>query len=200
MDGEHLKWNSTDWNAEGCWRELGASHREVLFKSDSGSLDWHCIAPRAAAKVQIGKEPAIEGWGYAEHLHLTVAPWQLPIRRLRWGRFVNSTDALTWIDWSGTYSRRVVYFNGSAMGGAEITDSDVTLTEDRATLSLDRGIVLRDGKLGSTALAMIPNLARLFPDSILNIRECKWLSRAVLSRPGQPDSVGMAIHEVVEWP
>jgi hypothetical protein len=67
-------------------------------------------------------------------------------------------------------------------------------------LSLDTGTILRDGLLGSTALSVIPHLDRLFPDSILNMRECKWLSRAVLRRPGHPDSIGMAIHEVVDWP
>jgi hypothetical protein len=35
---------------------------------------------------------------------------------------------------------------------------------------------------------------------MLNVRERKWLSRAVLRRTGLPDSIGMAIHEVVEWP
>jgi hypothetical protein len=44
------------------------------------------------------------------------------------------------------------------------------------------------------------NLKNLFPDSVLNMRECKWVSTAVLRLPGHPDSTGMAIHEVVEWP
>ena len=61
-------------------------------------------------------------------------------------------------------------------------------------------LTLPTGPLGATALAVIPDLDRLFRASILAVRECKWLSRAVLHRPGQPDSDGMAIHEVVEWP
>jgi hypothetical protein len=132
-------------------------------------------------------------------LRLTVAPWKLPIKRLRWGRFVNATDTVVWIDWSGTFVRRDVFWNGRSVDAREIGDTEIVF-EDGWVMSLDRGAVLRDGILGATALAVIPNLNRLFPDSILNMRECKWLSRAVLRRAGMPDSVGMAIHEVVEWP
>ena len=200
VQGDEIVWESPAWQAAGSWRGLGGGHENVLFASKDGSLDWNCVAPRAAARVQIGSEPTIEGWGYAEHLRLTLAPWLLPIRRLRWGRFVNARDALVWIDWSGAYNKRVVYLNGSAVTATEIGDGEVALAEDGARLTLDKGMVLREGVLGSTALKVIPNLDRLFPHSILNMRECKWLSRAVLRRTGQPDSPGIAIHEVVEWP
>ncbi|HET9405690.1 MAG TPA: hypothetical protein VFO39_00485 [Candidatus Sulfotelmatobacter sp.] len=195
-----IAWECPDWRAVGSWRDLSPPHENVLFESDSGLLAWNCLAPRAASAVRIDPDPAIEGWGYVEHLRLSVAPWQLPIRRLRWGRFVNATDALVWIDWSGSYNTRVVYLNGSSVCATEIGDSELVLAENAAVLSLDRGTILRDGLLGSTALSVIPHLNRLFPDSILNMRECKWLSRAMLRQPGHPDSIGMAIHEVVDWP
>lgn len=200
IHGDQLVWESPEWRAAGSWRDLSPSRENVLFESESGSLEWNCLAPRAAAAVRIDVKPAIKGWGYAEHLRLSLAPWRLPIRRLRWGRFVNATDALVWIDWSGSYNRRVVYLNGSSVCAQEIGDSELVLAENAAVLSLDTRTVLRDGLLGSTALSVIPHLDRLFPDSILNMRECKWLSHAVLRRPGHPDSIGMAIHEVVEWP
>lgn len=200
LHAEQIVWESPHWRAAGNWRDLSPRHENVLFESESGSLAWNCLAPRAASAVQIDAEPAIEGWGYAEHLRLSVAPWQLPIRRLRWGRFVNATDALVWIDWSGSYNTRVVYLNGSSVCATEIGDGELVLAENAGVLSLDTGTTLRDGLLGSTALSVIPQLERLFPSSILNMRECKWLSRAVLRRPGHPDSIGMAIHEVVDWP
>jgi hypothetical protein len=198
--GDRIVWESPEWRASGSWRDVSPSHNNVLFESESGSLEWNCLAPRAAAAVEIDSKPAIQGWGYAEHLRLSIAPWRLPIRRLRWGRFVNATDALVWIDWGGSYNRRVVYLNGSSVCATEISDRELVLAQNVAVLSLDTGTVLRDGLLGSTALSVIPHLDRLFPDSILNMRECKWLSGAVLRRPGHPDSVGIAIHEVVEWP
>jgi hypothetical protein len=150
--------------------------------------------------MQIGFGDLLQGWGYAEHLRLSVPPWRLPIRRLRWGRFVNATDALVWIDWTGPYNKRIVYLNGSLASAQNINDDEIVLAQGKAVLHLEQKQVIREGKLGATALSVIPQLNRLFPDSVLNIRECKWLSTAALRLPGHPDSTGMAIHEVVEWP
>lgn len=200
VHGKHIEWTAPNWDAAGIWREPGPSQRNILFDSDAGSLDWNCVAPRAAASMQIGTALKIDGWGYVEHLRLTLAPWKLPIRRLRWGRFVNATDALVWIDWSGPYNKKAVYLNGTEVSARKIGDSEVVIEESDAVLTLDRKNVLREGALGSTALKVIPNVEKLFQESILNMRECKWLSGAVLRRPGQADSLGTAIHEVVEWP
>ena len=200
LQGDQISWQSPDWLVAGTWQDLGPSYSNLLFQSESGSLEWNCIAPRASAVIRVGSEPTLRGWGYVEHLRLSLAPWKLPIRRLRWGRFVNETDALVWIDWSGPYTKRVVYLNGTVVTATEISDSEIVLKDQEGVLRLDAAFVLRDGLLGSTALSVVPHLDRVFPDSVLNMRECKWLSRAVLQRPGYPDSIGMAIHEVVEWP
>lgn len=198
--GDEILWEASDWKAAGTWCQLGSGFGSLLFKSKDGFLDWNCVAPRSAAFVETGLGSRIEGWGYVEHLRLTLAPWMLPIRRLRWGRFVNATDALVWIDWSGSYNKRSVHLNGVEVSAAEIDEHNVVLEKNGPVLALDCGSVLREGALGSTALRVIPNLERLFPGSILNMMEHKWLSGAVLRRKGQPDSTGMAIHEVVEWP
>jgi hypothetical protein len=189
-----------DWRFAGQWQQLGPAHADTLFQSESGSLEWNCLAPRAVANVQVGEEPVTEGWGYVEYLRLTLPPWKLPISRLRWGRFVNATDALVWIDWNGTYNKRVAYLNGQPVLPSAISDSEVVLSEEGATLYLADKNVIREGRLGETALSVIANLDRIFPQSVSNMRECKWLSRATLRRPGLPDSIGFAIHEVVEWP
>ncbi len=195
-----IGWYSPKWKTRASWNNLGAAHHEVLFQSGSGTLQWDCIAPRAAALVKIDSGDSLQGWGYAEYLRLSVAPWRLPIRRLRWGRFVNATDAIVWIDWSGPYTKRIVYLNGSSVSAASVSDREVVLTGEAAVLHLDDSQVIRDGLLGETALSALPKLTDLFPESVLNMRECKWVSRAVLRRAGCPDSSGMAIHEVVEWP
>jgi hypothetical protein len=198
-----VEWRSRAWKAEGRWSEAAAGMSEVLFDSPAGSLRWNCIAPRASARLRIG-EDEMQGWGYVEHLQLSMAPWRLPIQQLRWGRFISATDALVWIDWRGSYNRQVVYYNGSPVSAREISDSKIVLADGGAhggaVLSLETEATLREGLLGTTALAVLPNLDRLFPARILKVREQKWLSRGVLRRPGRPDSTGMAIHEVVEWP
>jgi hypothetical protein len=200
FEGDCIEWHSPKWQARGSWNHLGSAHHELLFESDCGSLEWNCLAPRAASTMQIGSGNPFQGWGYAEHIHLSVPPWRLPIRRLRWGRFVNATDALVWIDWTGPSNRRIVYLNGSLASAKNINDDEIVLAPVKATLHLEQKQVIRDGKLGTTALSVVPRLNHLFPDSVLNTHECKWLSTAVLRRPGRPDSTGMAIHEVVEWP
>jgi hypothetical protein len=200
FEGGRIEWQSPKWQAQGNWKDLGVEHHEVLFESEAGVLEWNCLAPRAISSMQIGSGDLSQGWGYAEHLRLSVPPWRLPIRRLRWGRFVNATDALVWIDWSGPYNKQVVFLNGSLVSAETINDEEIVLAAEEVTLYLEDKQVIRDGKLGATALSVIPKLSDIFPASVLNVRERKWLSVAVLRRPGYPDSTGMAIHEVVEWP
>jgi|WetSurMetagenome_2_1015567.scaffolds.fasta_scaffold126209_2 hypothetical protein len=197
--GNGIEWKSRAWKAEGRWDEPAKGMSEVLFDSPDGSLEWHCVAPRALARLNINGDE-IRGWGYVERLRLSVAPWRLPIQQLRWGRFINATDILVWIDWRGPYNRQAVYYNGAAAAAREISDRTIALADGGVVLSLETEATLREGMLGATALAVLPNLDRLFPARILNVREQKWLSRGVLRRPGRPDSTGIAIHEVVEWP
>jgi hypothetical protein len=194
-----IEWKSRAWKTEGYWSEPAAGIQEVLFDSPAGSLEWNCIAPRASARLRIDGDE-IQEWGYVEYLQLSVAPWCLPIRKLRWGRFINATDAIVWIDWRGPYNRQVLYYNGASVSAREIGDRKVVLSDGDVVLSLETEATLREGLLGATALAVLPNLDRIFPARILKVREQKWLSRGVLRRPGRPDSAGMAIHEVVEWP
>ncbi|MBI5086624.1 MAG: hypothetical protein HZB13_18765 [Acidobacteria bacterium] len=196
----NVEWTSPVWKVAGRWTETGTAIREVLFESDAGLLEWNCVAPRSLAEVRTDDGAVYRGFGYAEHLRLTIPPWRLPIRLLRWGRFVNERDALVWIDWRGPHNKQVVYDNGLRVAAASIGDSAVQIEQNGAVLSLDRGVILREGKLGNTALSVLAHIDRILPASTLAMRECKWLSRAVLRRPGRADSVGMAIHEVVEWP
>jgi len=200
IEGGCIDWRSSKFRARGTWNNPSPAHHQVLFRSGFGSLSWNCLAPRAASTMKIGSADPSHGWGYAEHIHLTVPLWRLPIRRLRWGRFVNATDALVWIDWTGPYNKRIVYLNGSPVSAERIDDQEIVLEQEKAVLHLKQREVIREGKLGATALSVIAHLSHLLPDSVLNIRECKWLSTAVLRLPGHPDSRGMAIHEVVEWP
>ena len=195
-----IDWKSSAWRAEGSWCDTDCALREVLIESDAGSVEWNCLAPRAVAEIRIGAKQPHRGWGYVEHLRLSIPPWRLPVRELRWGRFVNATDALVWIDARGSDSRQAVYHNGSSVSASSIGDAQIALADSKAVLSLDQGTVLRRGALGATVLSVLPGFKRLFPASVLSIHECKWLSRAILRRPGHAESLGMAIHEVVEWP
>jgi len=194
-----IQWQSRPWKTQAEWRDLGDPIHQTLLDTAEGSLNWHCLAPRSCAEFRLPGTNPIRGWGYVEHLQLSVAPWRLPIQQLRWGRFVNAEDAIVWIDWRGPETRQVVYHNGSPAAPASITDHQIDLPNS-TTLTLAPIATLREGPLGSTALAKLPHLDRIFPARILQVREHKWLSHATLRRPGRPDSTGLAIHEVVDWP
>jgi hypothetical protein len=189
-----LRWWSQALHIDGEWRADAPEIHETIFASDAGSIEWHCLMPRAQTCVH-----QVAGLGYAERLDMTIAPWKLPIRILRWGRFVTLSDWIVWIDWLGDFTRRIVYRNGE-MACASLLDDDRIEFRDGARLTMDRSLVLRDGPLGATALAVIPGVQDTFPARLLRVSECKWRSRGRLDRPGMPPVEGWAIHERVEWP
>jgi len=189
LDLPHMKIN-------GEWQPLDPAVRKVLLQTKSGTVDWNCVQPRARVSLSLGDAP-LQGIGYAECLTLTMPPWQLPLRRLRWGRYASRLHSLTWIDWQGERQIRCALRDGAECAPARISDR-VVHVDDQTFLELDRGAVLRDGELGRTVLHAAPGLRKLFPLWMRGIRETKWRSRAVLSCGGEWDS-GWAIHETVEW-
>ena len=199
LSGGTVTWRSRTLGVSGSWTALAEPLKQNVLASETGGVDWECIQPKSAASVQTGDEPAWSGLGYVERVRITVAPWQMPIDELRWGRFHSGADTVVWIDWRGARSRRLVFRNGAAVTAGRISDDGVALA-DEVRIEMEDHRVLREGLLGSTVLAGIPKLLRIVPGQILNVEETKWLSRASLRRPGAPAARGWAIHEVVRWP
>lgn len=105
---DKLRWNSESLGIEGEWEVAGKALRATVFASEKGTIEWHCIVPCGAARI--GNR---HGLGYVEHLDMTVSPWALPIRTLRWGRFTSETDWVVWIEWRGDDLRTMAWRNGS---------------------------------------------------------------------------------------
>ncbi len=180
--GDRIEWRAPEIDVEGTWLALEAPVSETLYDAD-GRVEWNCLQPRGSTQVHFAGE-RLCGLGYVERLTMTVPPWRLPIEELHWGRLLTAAGSVVWIDWRGSHSKQLVLRNGVAAEPELLT-----------RLELDRGLVLRDGALGKTALSIIPQVERLFPWRILRVQETKWRSRGVL------DGVsGWAIHEVVRWP
>lgn len=173
-----LEWDAPSLGVRGRWEALDPPIQESLM---DGACQWRCLAPRARAEVRVA-DRSIRGLGYAEHLTMTVAPWRLEIEELRWGRFLSETDGLVWIEWRGSNPVRLRWRNGIRC-------------REESRLDLRDREVLREGALVDTALAIIPNILKLFPSRIVGLRETKWRSRAALGA-----TEGWAIHEVVVWP
>jgi hypothetical protein len=193
-----------EWRAPGLklcaqWRRCLGEIRETVFQSAEGLVEWHCVMPKAVARAERPGHDPIEGLGYLEHLRITIPPWRLPIRRLRWGRYLSANHAVVWIDWEGDARTRLAFRNGLPAAAAAIENQVVAFT-DGARLELDGGLVLRRGTLGSTVLHAIPGLERLAPSRIFLVDECKWRSRGRLVCAGKEIDQGWCIHEEVTWP
>ncbi|MGD0667955.1 MAG: hypothetical protein ABSB23_10350 [Bryobacteraceae bacterium] len=194
LAGDSLHWRSGSLRIEGDWSADSAPLRAMVFSSGAGIVEWHCLMPRARARIG-----ARQGLGYAEHLTMTIAPWRLPLRTLRWGRFLSASEWAVWIDWQGEFTRTLVYRNGREAGTVSIEDARIVF-DDGTRLVLDRSLVIREGPLGLTALSGIPGIRALAAGRLLRATESKWRSRARLEREGAPPVEGWAIHETVEWP
>lgn len=194
-----VSWVSRGLGLCGEWRGCSPEIRETVFQSDHGSVEWECLIPNGVAVIERTQRPALRGIGYLERLRLTIPPWRLPIHRLRWGRFLSERNTLIWIDWEGDFRTRIVYSNGSRVHATSVS-SDELILEGGSRLAMDRGLVLREGKLGDTVLHSIPGLVRVAPPHIFLMDECKWRSRATLESPGCPSDRGWCIHEEVTWP
>ncbi len=193
-DGDRITWRDDALDIDGEWVADSPPLHETIFKCDEGAVVWQGLMPRAFARM--GQKT---GFGYVERLHMTIPPWRIPIKTLRWGRFCCAEEWVVWIDWIGEHNRRIVYRNGGTAEATRIGDERVEFAEG-ACLDLDCSHTIREGTLGSAALAGIPGLRDTLPIRLLRVNEHKWLSRAQFTQPGRPSTSGWAIHEVVQWP
>jgi hypothetical protein len=179
----------------GIWKADAAPVQRTVFENEAGSVEWNCLQPRSLVNLRIGGNE-FTGLGYAECLSVTLPPWQLPMRQLRWGRFVSAEESLAWVDWQGDYSTSFAIHNGRACETLAVSDSEIDLPGAR--LRMEESFALRAGRLGTTVLPGAPALRKLLPRSLRNIEEKKWRSRGVWNAQ-DGSSRGWVIHEVVHW-
>ncbi len=189
-----IRWVAPSLAIDARWRRGPTEIHRRLLEGKHGIVDWRCLVPGSAASTC-----AVAGLGYVECLRLTIPPWRLPIRKLRWGRFLSSRHSLIWIDWQGEVSIRLVFQNGHEAVPIRLDDDEILLG-DGTRATFDRGLTIRHGALGATVLDAIPGLRRVAPARIFQVEERKWRSRSTLTVPGEDADYGWSIHEVVEWP
>lgn len=169
----------------------------TLFESREGAAIWRCEIPNAETTVSSAGRVELQGDGYAEILEMSLPPWKLPIRELRWGRFATGAGSVVWIDWRGPNPLTLVTHDGVRDPSASVGDDTICWSGGHVTLEQHQRI--RDTKIGA-ALSAIPLLGRRLPQRIREAREQKWCSRARLARDGRPLESGWAIHELVSFP
>jgi len=195
-DGDSLTWGSVRLGASGSWVCQAGGIRRTLLRAEHGTVDWHCVCPKAHAVVRVD-DRTVCGVGYVERLTTTVKPWSLPLDELRWGRFLSHDDTMVWIGWCGAHPQSWIFVNGREESGATITPESVTLPQLGLTLALDRGRVLRTGRLLDTALRPVWAAAALMPRWRV-ASETKWVARGTVTRPERTIG-GWVVHEVVRW-
>ncbi len=168
----------------------------MLLETAEGSITWDCRLPCAEARIELEAAGRLSGLGYAEQLTSSVKPWRLPFDELRWGRFLSPEHAVTWIEWGGEEPRRWVFHNGLEISDATIGPGSVVLPNEHAAIELQDGVVLREGRLLSTALRSIPAARVWLRKTLKNAHETKWLTRGTLTT-SLGSSSGWAVHEVV---
>lgn len=179
----------------GKWTSAANAVSRNVFEGTAGYVRWNCIQPKSAVHLRIQSREFI-GLGYAECLTLTLPPWQLPMRQLRWGRYVSPEDCLAWVDWQGPFTTSFAFYNGQPSLPESISDSRIVLLD--GTLCVDDCLPLRSGRLAETLLPGAPGLGKVLPLSLFKIEEHKWRSRGHW-KASDHSSSGWVIHEVVHW-
>ncbi len=201
-DNRNLRWRNDALGVQGVWHRLGAIQPEPLVLDAQGERNvvWHNVAPRA--QVEIRTQNGIRcGFGYAECLTMTLPPWQLGMRRLRWGRFVAETHALAWIEWTMSSphgeDRRWLLVEGQPQQGFLLEPE--RLAWDGGELLFGADHVIRDGVIRDTALADTPWLRFLLPDRVCGIHEVKRFAPGTLRMPDGHETTGWVIDEYVHF-
>jgi len=197
VQDDGLRWDCGRLGVRATWTAAGVpAVQRVLLDTPDGSVTWRCHFPRAQARIDLTGTGQVSGLGYAEHITLSVKPWRLPFEQLLWGRFLSAEDAVTWIEWRGGEPRQWVFHNGDELRGATIGTERVELPGDRGVVELRDAVVLREGRLVTTALSAIPGAPLWLPAGIRNARESKWLAHGTLTTSTRSSS-GWAVHEAV---
>jgi hypothetical protein len=168
---------------------------ERLFESDDGVVEWRAEAPAAAVSLELRGFAPVQGPGYAERIFLSIPPWRLPIRELRWGRWLDTVAgrSVVWIDWRGVQPRTWVFVDGIKAPNAVVTDESISAGGVRVLLGERRA--LHERALADVVVT-IPPLRAVVPKSLLALREAKWCSAGVLLDGNAPAQTGFAIHEL----
>jgi len=191
------------WRAPalGCVIDVESRQRPIeerLLDDGTGIVDWRAEAPAAFVSVELRGFVPVQGSGYAERILITVPPWRLPIRELRWGRWLDaaSSRSVVWIDWRGEYPRTWVFVDGNMAPSAVVTDEGVCAGNVKVVVGERRTL---EAPAFSQIAAAIPSLQAVVPKSLLALRQTRWCSNSTLQEGNDAALSGRAIHEVVEF-
>lgn len=197
FDEGRVQWSCDALESGGVWVSSPPqpSFDRVLHRQGDGLLEWRCLQPLARATVEC-RGRRLCGSGYTECLTLTLAPWELPIDELRWGRAHFPGRSVVWVDWTGASPQRLVLVDGIEIPGAHVDRARIEALG--MALTLDERRVLREGLIADTSVGLVPGVREALSRARLLVDEHKWLATATLEENGVT-RLGTAIHEEVKW-
>jgi len=196
--GDVITWDCPGIRVTGKWSGQTPPIHRVLLQGRGGAIQWTCHMPRATATVRVG-EAALTGLGYVERLRLTIAPWRLPFRTLRWGRHTSADHSLVWIDWADGSEARWTWLDGAEQPGVELTHSGLAGLPGNTSLEFTDSRDVRDRAVLASLGQVLPRLRPRLAPRLSAMREHKRLSRSSLHRAGRTLDQGWSLHEQVTW-
>jgi hypothetical protein len=195
-DGDTISWHAEALDCCIVARTRQQAIRQRLLDDSTGIVEWRADAPAADVSVTLVGRAPVHGAGYAERLLITVPPWRLPIRELRWGRWIDDTAnrSVVWIDWRDASPRTWVFVNGQLAASAVVTDERVSAGAVDLRFGERRTL---DAWAFSQIVAAIPPLRAVVPKSLLALRQTRWCSDATLTDGDARALNGRAVHELV---
>lgn len=192
-----ITWETPTINGE--WQSSESEiHEFLLGTPQEPEIVWRCIQPNSHVTLfQKGKLP-IKGRGYVENIRLDIAPWNLPIKELFWGRFVSVSYTLIWIEWRGKQPKKMAFINGVKSDEIEIFEKSVRLKE--MIVFIDTSQVIRSGTIGLSVFARLQRFLSFIPKKIFGLNEQKWGGLTFVTQGDKVLDHGNFIHERVVWP
>ena len=169
-----------------------------LFKDKKNrELIWDCHHPKALAEIEYNNI-TFKGYGYAETLSLPIKPWNLPIKELKWGRFLSDHYTIIWIQWKGESPLNRIICNGKEYNDATFLVDRVIFNQGCFALLFQDISTLRTGKINNV-LAKSHLLKTFVCSRILNGNETKWKAKTVLALNDKIVEDGWSLYEKVTW-
>lgn len=193
LDSDQVVWQTTNLNA--IWYSSADALEETLLCKEQGKLHWHCLQPKAWAKIEL-PYLSFAGFGYTECIELSIPPWQFPFSNLYWGRAHSENDYLVWIKLEGESPQTLVWHNGECSETLSITEEEICGVDFQLKLTASKS--LRQGQIGSTIFLPFKNLFQQFPERVLGIYEHKLYNQGQLITKNSLEKA-ISIYERVHW-
>jgi len=189
----NLAWS--DGKVSATWEGCAKSFKKTLFNSRKGKIVWHCLQPKARARV-VSPDLSFAGWGYTELIDITIPVWELPFKALYWGRSHSKNHFLVWVKWEGKTMRSFAWLDGKLLNDLVIKEKEVSGRGFK--LQLGENVPLRQGMIASTIFGAFEEVTKLLPKNALSVNENKWYNKSFL-KIGTKQEAAITIYEKVLW-